>query len=54
MTSFWSLILFLLLLSHQAIIDEFFKRLKSVICKKYTNTDEKDRKYTNTINMSII
>ena len=54
MTSFWSLILFLLLLSHQAIIDEFFKRLKSVICKKYTNTDGKDREYTNSTDISII
>ena len=42
------------MLSHQAIIDEFFKRLKSVICKKYTNTDCKDREYTNSTDISII
>ena len=51
MTSFqW---LFLLILSRQAIIDEFF-RLKSVLCKKYTSTDGKDRKHTNVIDISII
>ena len=47
MTSFWWLILF--------FIDEFFIfRLKSVICKRYTNTDGKDCKYTNAIDISII
>ena len=47
MTSFWWLILF--------VIDKFFIfRLKSVICKKYTNTNGKDRKYTNAIDISII
>ena len=45
MTSFWWLILF--------FIDKFF-RLKSVICKKYANTNGKDTKYTNTIDISII
>ena len=36
-------------------IDEFFIfRLESVICKKYTNTDGKDCKYTNAIDISII
>ena len=36
-------------------IDEFFIfRLKSVICKKYTNTDGKDCKYTKAIDISII
>ena len=36
-------------------IDEFFIfRLESVVCKKYTNTDGKDRKYTNAIDISII
>ena len=28
--------------------------LVSVVCKKYTNTNDKDSKYTNTINISII
>ena len=28
--------------------------LVSVVCKKYTNTNGKDSKYTNTINISII
>ena len=45
MTSFWWLILF--------FIDGFF-RLKGVICKKYKNTDGKDRKHTNVIDISII
>ena len=46
-TSFWWLILF--------FIDSFFIfRLKSVICKKYTNTNGKDSKYTNVIDISII
>ena len=44
MTSFWWLILF--------FIDDF--RLKSVICKKYTNANGKDSKYTNAIDISII
>ena len=44
MTSFWWLILF--------FIDKFFR--KSVICKKYTNTNGKDRKHTNAIDISII
>ena len=51
MTSFWWL--FLLMLGRQAIIDEFF-RLKSVICKKFTNTKDKDCKHTNAIDISII
>ena len=38
MTSFWWLILF--------FTDEFF-RLESIICKKYTNTNGNDSKYTN-------
>ena len=47
LTSFWWLILF--------FIDEIFVfRLKSVIFKKYTNTNGKDSKYTNAINISII
>ena len=33
---------------------EGFFRLVSVICKKYTNTNGKGSKYTNTINISII
>ena len=46
-TSFWWLTLF--------FIDKFFIfRLKSVICKKYTNTDDKDSKYTNAIDISPI
>ena len=46
MTSFWSLILF--------FTDECFWCLRSVICKKYTNTNGKDSKYANTIDISII
>ena len=47
MTSFWWLILF--------FIDEFFIfRLKGVICKNHRNTNGKDSKYTNAIDMSII
>ena len=35
-------------------IDKFFIfRLKSVVCKKYTNTDGKDHEYTNAIDISI-
>ena len=46
MTSFWRLILF--------FIDLFFIRsLRSVICKKYTNANGKDSKYTNSINIRI-
>ena len=46
-TSFWWLILF--------FIDKFFNfSLKSVICKKYTNTNVKDRKHTNAIDISIM
>ena len=46
MTSFWWLILF--------FIDLFFIcRLGSVICKKYTNANGKDNKYTNAIDISI-
>ena len=45
MTSFWWLILF--------FTDEIF-RLESVLCKKYTNINGKDSKYTNAINISII
>ena len=44
MTSFWWLILF--------FIDKFFR--ESVICKKYTNTNGKDSKHTNNIDISII
>ena len=47
MTSLWCLNLF--------FTDKFFIfRLKSVICKKYTNTNGKDRKYTNAIDIIII
>ena len=47
MTSFWWLIVFL--------IDKFFIfRLNSIICKKYTNTDGKDSRYTNAIDISSI
>ena len=46
MTSFWLLILF--------VIDEFLIFRKSVICKKYTNTNGKERKNTNDIDISII
>ena len=45
MTLFWWLILF--------FIDRVF-RLKSVICKKYTNFNGKYSNYTNAINISII
>ena len=44
MNSFWWLILF--------FIDDFF-RLESAISKKYTNTNGKDSKDTNAINISI-
>ena len=47
MTSFWCLIMF-------SIDKLFIFRLKSVVCKKYTNTDDKDSKHTNAINISII
>ena len=47
MTSLWLFVLF--------FNDEFFIfRLESVICKKYTSTNNKDSKYTNTIDISII
>ena len=46
-TSFWWLILF--------FIDGFFIfSLGTVICKKYTNTNGKDSKHTNAIDISII
>ena len=45
-TYFWLLILFF-------IVEGVF-RLVSVICKKYTNTNGKGSKYTNTIKISII
>ena len=35
-------------------IGEEFFRLKSVICKKYTNTNGKDRKHANSIDINII
>ena len=45
--SFWWLILF--------FIDNFFIfRLKSVICKTYTNTNGKESKHINAIDISII
>ena len=47
MTSLGLLILF--------FIDEFFIfRLEIVVCKKYTNASDKDSKYTNDIDISII
>ena len=47
MTSFWWLILF--------FIDLFFIcSLGTLTCKKYANNNDKDRKYTNTIDISII
>ena len=47
MMSFWWFILF--------FIDDFFIfRLISVICKKYPNTNAKDSKHTNAIDISII
>ena len=46
MTSFWWLILF--------FIDFFFIcSLRIVICKKYANTNGKENKYTNAIDISI-
>ena len=49
MTSF-----FLLMLGCRVIIGLFLIFRKSVICKKYTNTNGKDCKYTNTIYISVI
>ena len=46
MTSFWWLILFFIDLV-------FICSLGSVICKKYENPHDKDRKHTNTIDISI-
>ena len=47
MTSFWWLILF--------SVNEFFVfRLESVKCKKYTNTNGKDSKYTHAINITMV
>ena len=46
MTSFWWLILFFFIV--------LFFSLRSIICKKYTNTNGKDSKHANTIDVSII
>ena len=47
MTSFWWLIMFF-------IVKFFIFRLKSVIYKKYTNANRKDKKYTNAMDISSI